>query len=299
MKNIFVCALALIFGTMISSCESEDMVYQGDAFVQFADTAAYFPVTPNPEQTISVVLGTSNVVSYDRTFGIEVLVDESNARLGQHFELLDSKVVIPANSSVGTFRIKAYHNNLPAEHEKIFASFAFLSDKGEVMPVYGNKTKLYFFKHKDFVVSDFEGYMQCICTFPFSSNPIVFYLKSDRVDDKSIVLRSWLMDGYDVVVKFDDSNPLDLRAEVPSQPAFGDAFYGKIEVMSTPLAPSTFNTLNRTIGLQLIPYVPRVGSYGLYPYFLRMVSEEEALENMKPSKALSRFVMHGNRVSEQ
>lgn len=289
-NNIFVFTLMLILGSLMLSCESEEMVYQNDAFVQFADTVSYYPVTSDPEQTISLILGTSNVVSYDRTYGIEILVDESNARLGQHFELLDNRVVIPANQSVGTFRIKGFHDNLPAAYEEVYASFAFLSEKDEVQPIYGNKTKVYFFKHKEFNVADFSGYMQCICTFPYSSYPTSFYLKADRGSDKSVILRDWLMDGYDVELEFDDSDPLNPIAMVAPQQAFGDAYYGKIEIMSTPLAPSTFNTLKRTVSLQLIPYVPRVGSYGLYPYYLRMVSEEEALPHLKTSQQTMKAV---------
>ena len=65
-KSIY--SLCVLFAILFVSCDGKEILYSGDSYVMFADSAMVMPVTVNSERTFDIVVAATQAMDYDRNY---------------------------------------------------------------------------------------------------------------------------------------------------------------------------------------------------------------------------------------
>ena len=96
MKQIFkILVMGLLLASGLTSCHEQYTTYADKEYVMFADSLSTNIVLENQEY-FTVAVSSTVARDYDRTFGLEVIDEGSNAIEGYHYRLLSNNVTIPA-----------------------------------------------------------------------------------------------------------------------------------------------------------------------------------------------------------
>lgn len=110
MKNLLkiLSVFALFF---IVSCNTDDneLIYEGDPYGYFLEKIVYLQ-GPDGFSDYDVKVGTLTAVSANTEYKLERI--GGNAVEGTHFDFINSTVVIPAGSNVGSFKVRVYGADL-------------------------------------------------------------------------------------------------------------------------------------------------------------------------------------------
>ena len=87
MKFLRFFTLLALVSSLFVACDEEYTTYSDAEYVIFADTMSINMVTPD-EEYFTVALSSTVARDYDRTFGVEVVDEGSNAVEGKHFQVL-------------------------------------------------------------------------------------------------------------------------------------------------------------------------------------------------------------------
>ena len=274
-KSIY--SLCVLFAILFVSCDGKEILYSGDSYVMFADSAMVMPVTVNSERTFDIVVAATQAMDYDRNYVVSVDVDHTNAIEGYHFELLNKNVLIKSGERTGVVTMKGYFDNMNRT-DSLAVTLKLINDKNETMSLYGNTTNIFLFKCYPFNINDYIGDMRMTCTFPFSEDSKSFLVKSEKIDDHTMLIKAPFDDSYDLKVKFNasDDEPMNEEVTVVEQEAFLDAGYGLVFAQSVASNPSFFIAADRGVVLYLNIFLPKVGSFGTYMYIFEWISPYEA-----------------------
>ena len=268
MRKIVYIPLVWLASWLLLACESDEKVYQGPQFVQFADSVCVFPVANSVHQEYEIFVVTSQPVAEDQFFGIEVNEKLSSAKRGEHYQMISNYIRIGKGSNVGSFKIKGFFDSVGQE-DSLWIQFQLVSNDLPLSPLYGKSARVQLVKDCGFDVEAFTGNMSLMATFPFTSGDwIQLPVISERVDENSVLIKDMFFETYDVKLFFDPSDPLKPKVHVPDQVAFVDGRYGKVYCSSLPDNPSYFDSCRQRIVLNLMMYVPRIGSFGVFTYYL-------------------------------
>lgn len=270
-------SLCLLLTILFVGCDRKEILYSGDSYVMFADSALVMPVTVDANKTFDVVIGTTLAADYDRNYVVSVDVEHSNAIEGYHFELLNKNVQIKAGERTGVVTMKGYFDNMNRT-DSLAVTLKILSDKEEVMAVYGNKANILLYKCYPFNIDDYVGDMRMTCTFPFSNESKNILVKSEKIDDYTLLIKAPFDDNYDLKLKFlvSEDKPMDNEISVVEQEAFLDAGYGLVFAQSVASNPSFFIAADRGVVLYLNMFLPKVGAFGTYLYIFKWITPYEA-----------------------
>ena len=263
----------LIWG--FGGCESEHVSFSGPEYVMFSDSAVVMPVFAK-DTLFSVYVASTVAQDYDRNFAVEVVDRKSNAIEGVHYQLVNHNVTVKAGERAGVVTLKGIYDNIgPGDNLSICLKL--VEDQSLKWDMYKDEINVRLVKCYPFDIEAFTGNIRMYATFPFSSTEVKeFLLTADKKNDKTLILREPFSRLYDIVLKFDDSDPMYPQVIVPSQVGFVDANYGKVNIRSVEVTPCFYRIPDRLIKLELEFYMPGIGSFGVHRIALEWISEEEA-----------------------
>lgn len=266
----------------LTGCESEPVIYSGNEYVMFSDSVHSMPVTPDTDKIFNVTVSTSKAFDQDRNYAVELVINKSNAIEGRHFDLVSNNVLIKAGELTGNVQIKGYYDNIVYGDSLAF-TLRLLAPKETVWDLYGNETNISIIKCIPFSIDDYVGNLKMMATFPYGESVKTFYLKSEKLNDSTLIIRDAIVPKYDLKLRFKDNkiNPFENGVTVTEQAAFVDSGVGQVFASTVSSAPSFHVSHLRVIGLYLSMYVPHIHEFGVFQYLLQWVpqSEVDAVEN--------------------
>ena len=290
-RNItFVLSVMLAF----SACHERYTTYSDAEYVMFADTLKVYPILESAQE-FSIPVVSTVVKDYDRTFGVEVIDNTTNAIERKHYTILSNTITIKAGENCADVRVRGHFDNIGDRDSLGFTLQLVMKDE-LVMPLYGKQTKAVLMKTGPFDIKKFTGY--CVLSSMFlqdysmtgSYNRLV-YTEAHPTLKNTIICRNWLNDGYDVTMTFNDSDPLlplvtmEKNQVASDQGSFFGTIYGqwgdKLMVTSSNLAQSIFYPLG---GYLYIWTEISVGEFGVVGHFynvMEWISDEEAERIMR------------------
>lgn len=271
--------VAMAAALLMVACESEDKMYEGKNYVMFSDSIYTMPVMVD-DQEFEVPVAATTTASYDRNYAVEILHEKSTAVRGVHFDFVEgsNNITIKAGERVGMVRIKPIYSHME-RNDSLVISLRLLEPAEEQLAIYGNTTRIDMVKCYPFDMNDFifpGGNMYMLASFPFSSDTQQIRVNGEVKDDHTFILKDAFSDIYPLRLEFDDSDPLDYTIRVPEQPAFKDSSYGTVYVRSVDMYPSYFVVPDHFFVLYLEVYIPQLGSFGVYQYIFKCITQNEA-----------------------
>ena len=271
--------VAMTAALLMVACESEDKMYEGKNYVMFSDSIYTMPVMVD-DQEFEVPVAATTTASYDRNYAVEILHEKSTAVRGVHFDFVEgsNNITIKAGERVGMVRIKPIYSHME-RNDSLVISLRLLEPAEEQLAIYGNTTRIDMVKCYPFDMNDFifpGGNMYMLASFPFSSDTQQIRVNGEVKDDHTFILKDAFSDIYPLRLEFDDSDPLDYTIRVPEQPAFKDSSYGTVYVRSVDMYPSYFVVPDHFFVLYLEVYIPQLGSFGVYQYIFKCITQNEA-----------------------
>jgi hypothetical protein len=268
-----VVALAMI------GCKPEVITYNGPSYVMFADTLAIYPVQVTNESFAVPVVAT-RTVDYDRNFAVEVVMDGSDAVYGVQYRLESHTVTIPAGGNTGHVMVKGVYDNIESNQEvgekEPVLKLRLLSVNEDIeWDLYGVETKVVLRKSCPFDINDYTGY--CLVYSPFVANSI-YERQNPRLirtevvagEENTIWLKDFFFDGFDVKLRFDNSDLLNPRVALPAKQELGDsreafvAIYGdgRMWADNYPGLDSNFYSCDRVVTMYLYITFSNYGAGG-------------------------------------
>ncbi|WGH75420.1 hypothetical protein P8625_15320 [Tenacibaculum tangerinum] len=120
MKNIKLLFLAIVASFSLSSCDDEVEPLNTN-YVTFGKPSYSTSVDVGATTTYDITVYTANITSSDRTFGVSVDMDATNADAGSYS--VPSSVTIPANQNEGTLSVQLSDVNLGISVNKLVLNF--------------------------------------------------------------------------------------------------------------------------------------------------------------------------------
>ena len=299
MKKIHIyITLAFVAALSMTSCHESYVTYSDAEYVMFADTMAIYPIQTKGgkdkngnvvDSTFTIPVVSTVVRDYDRTYGVEIIDKGSNAIEKKHYRLESNTVTIKAGSNRADLLVHGYYSNIE-DTDSLGFELSLVMNENLEMPMWGKTTKAVLMKSCPFNVEDFTGY--CIVTSMFLYQYSVTgeyqrLIKTEKVDDNTILCRNWIADGYDIMMKFNSDDPMKPFVTIPSDQvacdegsSFGIA-YGdnRVLIEHSPLAESVFYPCGKYLYVWAHMYVEdlgvSVGTVGHFYNIMEWVSEEE------------------------
>ena len=293
MKQIFNILIAVALVAGFTSCHERYTTYSDKEYVMFADSLSTNVVLENQEY-FTVAIASTVARDYDRTFGVEIIDEGSNAIEGYHYRLLSNNVTIPAGKLAGEVRVHGIYENIEATDSLGFGLRLVMPEVLKFNELYPNsdRTKVTLAKVCPYSIDNFTGW--CVVTslmlynYPGTNTSYQRLVKCEKIDDESIVIRNFLYDGYDVTMRFDSSDPTQPMVEMDNDQVLSDeaSVFGQIlgdnHILcgESPYNVSYFNSCQRFVVLWLNVYVydlgDPIGTVGQFYNILEWVSDEEA-----------------------
>lgn len=281
-KNIFSKLFySFLLVTSLVSCTQEETFYSGPQFALFGDSLYLMPVVNNSDKVFTVPVGVTKAVDYDRHYAVEVVNEKSTAVRGYHYDFVDGSenITIKKGETTAEIKLKGDYDKFVRE-DTLKACFRLVAPKEEVSPVYKDETVVEMLQCKSFVMDDFlkeGGNIEMIASFPFGENAASYMVKGYKIDDYTMAV--YIFDDEErlpIRMTFDDSDPLNPTITVPEQEAFYESSFSRVYVRSVEQYPCYFNTYENFFVLWLEVFVPQAGSFGVYQYAFRCLTQEEA-----------------------
>mgnify|MGYP003290845293 CR=1 FL=1 len=289
MKHILRYIAIPFLAALSVACQERYVTYDDAEYVMFADTLATYPVQADVEY-FSIPVVSTVIKDYDRTFGVEIIDKTSNAIENYHYRLQSNTVTIKAGENRADVLVHGYYDNIEATDSLGF-TLQLVMDEELEMPLYGKQAKAVLMKSCPFDINSFTGYCMLTSMFLYQysitgSYQRLVYTEKHPTLKNTIICRNWLKDGYDVLMTFDDSNPLMPLVTMPENQVAADqgSFFGtvygewgdKLLVTSSNLAQSIFYPLGGYLYLWSEISVEEFGVVGHFYNVMQWVSDEEA-----------------------
>ena len=295
MKQIFKILIAAVLVAGFTSCHERYITYSDKEYVMFADSLSTNIVLENQEY-FSVAVSSTVARDYDRTFGVEIIDEGSNAIEGYHYRLLSNTITIPAGKLATEVRVHGCYENIEATDSLGFGLRLVMPEKLKFDTIYKNSdcTKVTMAKVCPYSIDNFTGW--CVVTslmlynYPGTNTSYQRLVKCDKhpTEPETIVVRNFLYDGYDVTMRFNATDPANMQIEMDDYQVLSDeaSVFGQIlgdnHILcgESPYHDSYFNTCQRFATLWLNVYVydlgDPIGTVGQFYNIMEWVSDEEA-----------------------
>ena len=290
--------LAFVAAFSMTGCHERYVTYSDAEYVMFADTMAIYPVQAKGgmdkegklvDSTFTIPVVSTVIRDYPRTYGVEIIDKGSNAIEKKHYHLESNTITIKAGQNRADVLVHGHYSNIEATDSLGFELRLVMNENLE-MPMWGKSTKAVMMKSCPFNIEDFTGYCILSSMFLYNYSMTGEYqrlIKTEKVDDNTILCKNWIADGYDVMIKFDATDPMKPFVTMPSDQvacdegsSFGIA-YGddRVLVEHSPLAESVFYPCGKYLYLWAHMYVEDigvpVGTVGHFYHVMEWVSDEE------------------------
>ena len=282
----------------MTGCHERYVTYSDAEYVMFADTMAIYPVQAKGgmdkegklvDSTFTIPVVSTVIRDYPRTYGVEIIDKGSNAIEKKHYHLESNTITIKAGQNRADVLVHGHYSNIE-DTDSLGFELSLVMNENLEMSMWGKTTKAVMMKSCPFKVEDFTGY--CIVTSMFLYQYSVTgeyqrLIKTEKVDDNTILCKNWIADGYDIMMKFNSEDPMKPFVTIPSDQvacdegsSFGIA-YGdnRVQVESSQLAESVFYPCGKYLYVWAHMYVEdlgvSVGTVGHFYNIMEWVGEEE------------------------
>lgn len=296
LRFMTLCALAAL---SCVACEEEYTTYSDAEYVMFADTMSINMVLPDQEY-FSVAVASTVACKYDRTFGVEIVDEGSNAIEGKHFRLLSNSVTIPAGKLATEVKVQGLYDNILPTDSLGFTLRLVMPEQLEWELYKDNvQTKVVMYKACPFDVNNFSGW--CVVTslllrnYPGDNDSYQRLIKTEVHPSvpNTVILRECFYDGYDLTITFDTTDVANPIVTMDKDQLLSDeaSVFGQIlgdnHILTTHSSyyPSYYNSCQRFVELWNEVYVEdlgeMIGTVGHFYSILEWVSDEEAADLKK------------------
>ena len=277
----------------ICGCSRQNDYYNDKEYVMFAD-AESVNIIQEDACTFSVPVASTVACNYDRNFGVEVLDRKSNAVEGLHYRLSSNTVTIKAGERVANMEITANYDEMKSLDTLNIALKLLLPDAVK-WDLYGDETEVKMVKTGTWKAENFTGWCvvssRLLYDYPGNNTDIkrLIFTELHPTEKNTVILHSFLYDGYDVSIRFETENPAKPFVTMDEDQVLSDCqsvfwtVHGddKLLVRKSPYFDSYYNALDKYALLYLYVHVMDLGEeYGIVdPYSLNSlawVSDEEA-----------------------
>ena len=243
--------VAVMVLALLTACDftAPDKTYQGDNKVRFvASTQALTAFEASDVKTIQVshLVAQSNDVQYTFT-----VADGTDAVEGVHYNLTSNSVTIAANEYIGTFQIELLQQEL-AEPKTLVLQLegdALISNRTITLEM----VAFFEFERENFVGA-------WVLEYPWFYGAGSFNVVAVEGSAENSIIVQGMLDGTDIEIFLDDSNPENFVATVPETPNVWAHPAGMVSVEGT----GSFTTVtgHETVQVALFHFIPGVGSFG-------------------------------------
>lgn len=299
MKHTPIYILVALAAYVLIGCQERYTTLQNADYVMFAEQEQYFLVEQDQDY-FSVMVSATAKSKTDRTFGVEVIDEGSNAIEGLHYRLLSNSVTIPAGELAGEVRVKGMYDNLTATDSLGFVLHLVVPEEMEWDDLYedGTQSKVVMYKYCPFDINNFTGYAivssMMLQNYPGDnvSYQRIIQTELHPTEENTIILRDCFYDGYDLSIELQGGDPENPLVRMEEQVASDEGsvlgmFHGdnRILISHSPYYASYFNTCQRFVVLWSHVYVEdlgeAVGTIGHFYNIVEWISREEAEDLMK------------------
>lgn len=246
----------------------------------------------------SVPVASTVACDYDRTFGVEIIDEGSNAIEGVHYRLRSNTITIPAGERATAVEVQGLYDNIKPTDSLGFVMRLVMPEQLKWNEVYpdSDRTKVVMYKSCPFDVNNFTG--PCMLTsiflynFPGTNTSYQRLIETELhpTEENTVILRDALFDGYDLTITFHPENPANPLVTMDSDQVVSDEasvlgwVLGDDHILAShsPYYDSYFNSCQRFVELWMHVYVENVGesvgTIGEFYNVLEWITEEEAEE---------------------
>lgn len=293
MKKIYL-MLSAVAALFAVACDEEYVTYSDAEYVMFAEPQSTNMVLLGQEY-FSVPVASTVACDYDRTFGVEVIDEGSNAIEGKHYRLLSNSVTIPAGKLAADVKVAGLYENIEPTDSLGFVLKLVMPEQLK-FSLYedSDQTKVVMYKSCPFDRNNFTGW--CVLTslllrdYPGDNTSYQRLIRTEAhpTEERSVILRSCFYDGYDVTITFNPEDPANPLVTMDKDQVISDeaSVFGQIlgdnKILTTHsnYYPSYFNSCQRFVELWNQVYVENlgetIGTVGHYYNILEWISDEEA-----------------------
>ncbi|MGM9739798.1 MAG: DUF4984 domain-containing protein [Candidatus Cryptobacteroides sp.] len=285
MKKIYIIGLAAAAIAALSGCQEKFTTYSGPSYIAFSDTLNICPVQQGGE-AFDVMIASTRATGHDRTFAVEVIDSESNAVFGHHYTIPSQTVVIPAGERSTSLRIIGNYDAVESG-DSLSITLSLVAADDEKWDLYGQKTRVLLKKVCPFDINNFAGH--CVVTSSFwlyyNSSNLERLTTSEVVADEenTILIKDFLMEGYDLKLRLDNSDILNPTVSLGEEQIVGDTriafsyIYGDglMRMVDAPITNYLFPCDNYLV-IYTTLYVKEVGTVGTFVNIVEWISDEDA-----------------------
>lgn len=269
---------------LLTACKTEYTTYEGESYIMFSAESHDIGILDS-EEWFSIPITATRTANHDRTIGVEVVAERSNAIEGHHYTLESNTLRIPAGELNTSLRIKGNPENISLT-DSLGVALRLVIDKENVWQEYGIDTEVHLHKCCPTELDMFTGYAK------LTSSWIMQYMGGDArlvttrrsaEDADVIVVEDMFYDGYDIRLRLDTDDRLNPMVEMEPQTigttgeAFGTIYgNGKLEMMTPPGYASYFGSCEKFLVLYTTMYVEGVGTVGTYVNIFEWITDDEA-----------------------
>mgnify|MGYP000773209922 FL=1 len=236
MKRIITVLFATgLLAALATGCKEEYKTYSDAEYVLFADTLATYAVLQDQDY-FSVPVSSTVACDYDRTFGVEIIDQGSNAVEGKHYRLLSNTITIKAGSRKADVQVRGLYDNIEDTDSLGFILKLVMPEQLK-WDLYHDRTKVVMQKSCPYDINEFTGW--CVVTSTFlNSYPGVENKSIQRLirtekhptEENMIILHDWLFSGYDVTIRLDPRDPIEPLVTMDKNQVLADeaSIFGQI-----------------------------------------------------------------------
>lgn len=164
MKRIITVLFATgLLAALATGCKEEYKTYSDAEYVLFADTLATYAVLQDQDY-FSVPVSSTVACDYDRTFGVEIIDQGSNAVEGKHYRLLSNTITIKAGSRKADVQVRGLYDNIEDTDSLGFILKLVMPEQLK-WDLYHDRTKVVMQKSCPYDINEFTGW--CVVTSTF------------------------------------------------------------------------------------------------------------------------------------
>jgi len=276
------------------ACNERYTTYSDAEYVMFADSLST-NVVESGNNCFEVPISSTVARSYDRTFGVEVVDEGSNAIEGRHYRLRSNTVTIPAGELATAVEVEGLYDNIEPTDSLGFVLRLVMSEQLK-WDLYkdSDRTKVVMYKGCPFDRNSFTGYAVLSSLFlrdyPGENASYQRVVKCDPhpTEPDMIIIRNCFFDGYDITLRLHGERVAEPKITMDADQVVSDeaSVFGQIlgdnHILcdDSPYYESYFNSCQRFAVLWLHVYVEDlgepIGTVGHYYNVLEWISDEEA-----------------------
>ncbi len=295
-KILYSFVLATLLGAAVS-CDEQYVTYNDAEYVMFSEALSQNMVLADGG-VFSVPVASTVACDYDRTFGVEIIDEGSNAIEGVHYRLRSNTITIPAGERATAVEVQGLYDNIAPTDSLGFVMQLVMPEQLKWNEVYpdSDRTKVVMYKSCPFDVNNFTG--PCMLTsiflynFPGTNTSYQRLIETELhpTEENTVILRDALFDGYDLTITFHPENPANPLVTMDSDQVVSDEasvlgwVLGDDHILASHSSyyDSYFNSCQRFVELWMHVYVENVGesvgTIGEFYNVLEWITEEEAEE---------------------